>query len=134
MRLDSFKQNRSTILADIQFNCSQLIVKYPEFDIYPQIDLCHGYDLPMKLVSISIILSTLYIIYLFYVLYDSTILSAMIMGIPLSLLFNSKFSNDRQIFYLVNTTLILIGFIMIISHYLSAHPNNQPALQRNRAA
>jgi hypothetical protein len=134
LRLDPSKQNRSTILAYIQFNCSQLIVKYPEFDIYPQIDLCNGYDLPMKLVKISIILSTLYIIFLFYLLYDSAILSAMIMGISLSLLFNSNFSNDRQILYLVNITLILIGFVIIISHCILAHPNNQSALQRNRAA
>ncbi|CAF3410651.1 unnamed protein product, partial [Rotaria socialis] len=118
LRLDLRKQNRLKILENVKSNCSQLIVEYPEFNVYPQINLCSDYDLSSKLVKLTIILSTLYNIYLFYMLYRSILLSIIIMGISSTFLFNMNFFNNGQILHFLDVTLVFIGFVLIVGHIL----------------
>ncbi|CAF4890676.1 unnamed protein product [Rotaria socialis] len=125
LRLDLRKQNRSKILENVKSNCSQLIVEYPEFNVYPQINLCSDYDLSSKLVKLTIILSTLYNIYLFYMLYRSILLSIIIMGISSTFLFNMNFFNNGQILHFLDVTLVFIGFVLIVGHILLTNSKNQ---------
>ncbi|CAF1933452.1 unnamed protein product [Rotaria magnacalcarata] len=125
LRLDLRKQNRSKILENVKSNCSQLIVEYPEFNVYPQINLCSDYDLSSKLVKLTIILSKLYNIYLFYMLYRSILLSIIIMGISSTFLFNMNFFNNGQILHFLDVTLVFIGFVLIVGHILLTNSNNQ---------
>jgi hypothetical protein len=130
LSLHPLKPNRSMILEHIKSNCSELIVKYPEFDMDTKIGLCRGYQLSLKLVTIAIILSTLYNICLLYGLYGSVLLSAIIMGISSIFLLNISLSNDEQILHNLEIILFIIGFGMILSHIVFANSNNR--LSRDR--
>jgi len=39
VRCNLFKQNRSIMFEYMKLNCSQLIIDYPELNMYPEIDL-----------------------------------------------------------------------------------------------
>jgi hypothetical protein len=125
LRLYPLKPNRSMILEHIKSNCSELIVKYPEFNMDSKIDLCRGYQLSLKLVTIAIILSTLYNICLLYGLYDSVLLAAIIMGISSTFLLNTSLSNDGQTLHNLEIILFIIGFGMILRHSVFVNSNNR---------
>ncbi len=125
LRLYPLKPNRSMILEHIKSNCSELIVKYPEFDMDTKIDLCRGNQLSLKLVTIAIILSTLYNICLLYGLYGSVLLSSIIMGISSIFLLNTSLSNDGQILHNLEIILFIIGLGMILCHIVFANSNNR---------
>ncbi len=127
LRLDSFKQNRSIILEYIKLNCSQLIIEYPEFYMDPKIDLCSRYDLSLKLINFAIILSTSFTGYLLYALFDSFLLSSIIIGISLIFLFtcSTNFSNDGQTVYILELILVFIDFAIMLGDASSVNSNNQ---------
>jgi hypothetical protein len=111
------------------------IIKNPEFYMYhADIDLCSRYDLSLKLVRLAIILSILYNIYLPYVLFGSTLLPTILMGISSTLLYNINFSNDGETLHILEIILCSIGFVMLVIHaFLSANPNLNNHLENRRA-
>ena len=93
--------------------------------MYPQIDLCNDYQLSLKLVNVVIILSTLYNVYLLRMLCRSILLLTFIMGISANLFFLMIYSNDGQVLHFLGITLVLISFIIIVSHLVLVSVNKQ---------
>lgn len=118
LRLDLTKQNRSKIFEYIKSNCSQLMIEYPEFDTFPKVELCHGYHLGMNFGKLVIVFSTFYNVYLLYRLYSVHRLSTVIIGILSTFLLYVKFINDQWILQLVESTMVSIGFSIVIGHYV----------------
>jgi len=113
-----FKQNLSIIFEYIKLNCSQLIIEYSELNIYQEIDLCNRYNLSMKLIN----LSRFYTAFLIYILFDSVLLSTLIIGISSIFVVNTNLLNNGQIIHLI---LILIDFAILCSYSSSENSNNQ---------
>jgi hypothetical protein len=116
-----FKQNRSIIFEYIKLNSSQLIIDYSELNMYPQIDLCNRYNLSMKLIN----LSTFYTAFLIYILFDSVLLSTLIIGISSIFVVNTNLLNNGQIIHLFQLILVLINFGILCSYSSSENSNNQ---------
>jgi hypothetical protein len=118
LRLKPFQQNRSKILQQIRSNCSHLTIEYPEFDTAPKIELCDDYGLSIKLGKLVVILSSLYNAYLFYDLYDAHRSAITIVGIMSIFLFYVNCTNNEYVLLLLESILIVLGFLIIIGHYL----------------
>jgi hypothetical protein len=113
LHLDSYKQNRSKILEYIRSNCSQLIIEYPEFDIFSQVDLCKSYGFSLKLGKVVVVLSILYDTYLLHGLFGSPPLPLITMGVTPTFLFYTTFRNNEWTLQMLESFLIVLGFIMI---------------------
>jgi hypothetical protein len=124
LRLKPFQQNRSKILQLIRSNCSHLTIEYPEFDTASQIELCDGYGLSIKLGKLVVILSSLYNAYLFNDLYSAHRSAIAMVGIMSTLLFYINCINNEYVLLLLELISILLGFLIIIGHYLSSDFDN----------
>lgn len=132
LHLDSFKQNQSIMLVYIKSNCSQPIIEYPEFFMYPQIDLCSRYYLSLKLTKLVKILSIFFNIYLLNLLDGSAPLSSVIIVVLSSFLFITNISNDEEALLILNIILVVIDFIVIIGHSSLATTSDQLGLEKRR--
>ncbi|CAF1648798.1 unnamed protein product [Didymodactylos carnosus] len=118
LRADKFNRNRSKIFQYTESNCSKIFDEYPEFDIFLQIELCQNYDMSLKIGKIVVMLSSLYDTYLPYGLYGPPLLPVIIMGITSFFLFYANLINDQWTMQILELTLIIAGFGMIIGQYV----------------
>ncbi|CAF3200457.1 unnamed protein product [Rotaria socialis] len=116
LRLNSLKRNRSNVFQYIMLNCSELVHEYPEFGASPQVDLCEGYGLAVKLGKLAVLSSVLYNIYLFYILYDLSLLLVIIIGISFAFSVIATFVDDTWFLPLLESILILTGYFIIVGH------------------
>jgi hypothetical protein len=105
-------------MQQIRSNCSHLNIEYPEFDTPPKVELCDDYGLSIKLGKLVVILSSLYNVYLFYDLYDAHRSAITIVGIMSIFLFYVNCTNNEYVLLLLESILIVLGFLIIIGHYL----------------
>ncbi len=134
LRLKPFQQNRSNIMQQIRSNCSHLNIEYPEFDTPPKVELCDDYGLSIKLGKLVVILSSLYDAYLFYDLFSAHRSAITIVGIMPIFLLYTNCTNNEYVLVLSELILFMLGFVMIIGHYLSSDSDNyskEQCLKRN---
>ncbi len=125
LQLDVYKRNRSEIYRYITLNCSQLLIEYPEFMIFSQVDLCQSYYFALTLGKMMLLSSILYYIYLLYFLYNPSVLLLISTGISSAFPFLSSFINNVFIFPLFESTVILTGYIVIVVHSLLPNFNDR---------
>ncbi|CAF3672808.1 unnamed protein product [Rotaria socialis] len=121
VNFNSFKRNRSNIFQYIMVNCSQLLHEYPQFYIFPHVDLCTNYNLSLMIGKMAVLLSTLFNTYLPYGLYGPPLIPVIIMAVASSLLFYTNFTNNEWDIAVLESLSIVAGYLLIIFHY--AFPN-----------
>ena len=126
LRLDLLKRNRSSIYEQIILNCSELINQYPEFGVPPRIDLCKGYYTALKLGKLVLLLSALYNIYLFHLLFGLSLLIIIIMGFLSTIVYYTDITaNGLPVLLLGLMILVCNYFIIVIHEHLSLNFYNR---------
>ncbi|CAF3616573.1 unnamed protein product [Rotaria socialis] len=97
-------------------NCSQLIIDYPESDIFLHIELCENYSFALKLGKVVAALLILCYSYLLNVFYGSILVSNIMMGLMSTFIF--YFTNDQWTMTVSQSILVLMSVVIIAGHCL----------------
>ncbi|CAF3899462.1 unnamed protein product [Rotaria sp. Silwood1] len=123
IQFNSFISNRSLIYDYINVNCPEVMIHYPIFEQFSKIQLCTNYDISMKFGKFVGILSTFYDIFLSFIFYGSSLGPVLMMFITLIKIFYMNFISDVLIIMLLETSLILVGYLMIFIHCIAPKLN-----------
>ncbi|CAF1233394.1 unnamed protein product [Rotaria magnacalcarata] len=116
VHLNSNEYDRSKKIQKILSNCSQLIIDYPESDIFLHIKLCENYSFALKLGKLVATLLILYYSYLLNVFYGSILVPTIMMGLMSTFIF--YFTNDQWTMTVSQAILVLMGVVIIVGHCL----------------
>ncbi len=115
---DAFKRNLFKIYRYVTLNCSQLLIEYPEFMLFVQLDLCKTYNESLILGKLSLFLSTLFNTYLPYGLYRPPVLPIIVTGFTTGALFYTNFTDDQWRISIIESISIFAGYSIIVGHLL----------------
>lgn len=118
IRLDTLKRNKLKVYDYIKSNCTQLLVEYPEFNLFPTIDLCAQYGLAIKFGKFVIFLSSLYNIFLPFLLYGPPLIPVILTSFGAIFVFVCSNTSNHSIVFLSEMTTILVGFFLINIQFL----------------
>lgn len=128
IRLNKLNQNKSKIFNYIHSNCSNLILEYPEFALFPQIDLCGQYGLSLEIAKIVVFLSSIYNTILPFMLYGPPILPVIIVSFTSLIMFLCSYTNDYSMVLQSEFITVVAGYLIILTEVVA--PNFDDFLKR----